>query len=151
MEEVLQIHGVAPASKPEGVIQLIYENVNGISNKLGNNEKVEKAKEIHDKLEVNIVTYNKHRLNMQDRRIVNGFNQLLKGGKATIQSVVVHNLHEEFGRVQEGGTSLMAFGAITEHLVYDQTGKDERGLGRWSVMTFKEENGLTCVVCGYNP
>jgi hypothetical protein len=46
---------VAPASKPEGVIRLFYKNVNGISNKLSNNDKVEKAKEIIDKLEVNIV------------------------------------------------------------------------------------------------
>jgi hypothetical protein len=48
LEEVLQVHGVAPASKGESVIRLIYENVNGISNKLSNNERVEKAKEIHD-------------------------------------------------------------------------------------------------------
>jgi hypothetical protein len=42
-EEVLWIHGVAPAGKLEGVIRLIYENFNGISNKLSNNNKVEKA------------------------------------------------------------------------------------------------------------
>jgi hypothetical protein len=119
-EEVVRIHGVAPASKPEGVIQLIYKTVSGISNKLSNNEKVEKAKEIHNELEVDIVAYNKHRLNMQDQQNVNGFNQLFKGGKATIQSVVAHNVHKDFGRMQEGGTSLMAFRTITEHLVYDQ-------------------------------
>jgi hypothetical protein len=33
-EEVLLIHRAAPATKPEGVIRLIYENANGISNKL---------------------------------------------------------------------------------------------------------------------
>jgi hypothetical protein len=65
-EEVLQIHGVAPASKAEGVIRLIYENVNGISNKLSKNDKVEKAKEIINDLEVDIVACNEHRLNMQD-------------------------------------------------------------------------------------
>ncbi len=50
LEEVLRIHGVAPVSKAEGVIRLIYENVNGISNKLSNNDKVEKAKEIIENL-----------------------------------------------------------------------------------------------------
>jgi hypothetical protein len=128
-EEVLQIHGVAPASKPEGVIRLIYENTNGISNKLCNNQKVEKAKEVHDKLEVDIAAYNKHRLNMQDQRNVNGFNQLFKGGKADIWSVVAHNVHKDLGCMQEGGTILMAFGNITEHLVHDQPGKDKTGLG----------------------
>jgi hypothetical protein len=66
-EEVLLIHGAAPATKLEGVIRLIYENANGISNKLCDNEKVEKAKELHDHLEVDIMAYNEHRLNMQDR------------------------------------------------------------------------------------
>ncbi len=61
-EEEFRIHGVAPASKLEGVIRLIYENVNGISNKLSNNEKVENAKKIHNELEVDIVAYNEHRL-----------------------------------------------------------------------------------------
>ncbi len=93
-EEVLQIHGVAPASKPEGVIRLIYENANGISNKLCNNQKVKKAKEVHDKLEVDIAAYNEHRLNMQDQRNINGFNQLFKGGEADIRSVVAHNVHK---------------------------------------------------------
>ncbi len=151
LEEVLLIHGAAPATKPEGVIRLTYENANGISNKLCNNEKVEKAKELHDDLEVDIVAYNEHRLNMQDRRNVNGFNQLFKGGEADIRSVVAHKVHKNLGRVQEGGTSLMAFGSIIEHIVNDQPGKDETGLGHWSVISFKGENCLTRVVCRYNP
>ncbi len=101
---------------------------------------MEKAKKVHDKLEIDIAAYNKHRLNMQDRWNVNGFNQLFKGGKADIQSVVAHNVQEDLGCVQEGGTSLMAFGNITEHLVHNQPGKDKTGLGHWLVMTFKGEN-----------
>ncbi len=147
LEEVLQIHGASPSKKPEGIIRLIYENANGISNKIFNNQKVEKAKEVHGRLEVDIAAYNKHRLNMRNRQNVNG----KKGGKADIQSVVVHNVHKDFGHVQEGGTSLMAFGNVTESLVHNQPGKDETGLGRWSVMTFKGKNCLTRVVCGYNP
>ncbi len=54
LDEVLKVHGVAPTSKVEGIICLIYENANGFSNRLSNNEKVEKAKKIHDKLNVDI-------------------------------------------------------------------------------------------------
>ena len=61
VDKVLQVHGTPPSSKGEEIVQLIYENVNGLSNKLSDNEKVEKAKEIHDKLKVDIVAYNKHR------------------------------------------------------------------------------------------
>jgi hypothetical protein len=76
---------------------------------------------------------------MQDQRNINGFNQLFKGSKATIQSAVAHNVHKDFGRVQEGGTSLMVFRTIMEHLDYDRPGKDEMGLGQWLVMTLKGE------------
>ena len=37
-----------------------YENVNGIINRLSGNEKVEKVKELHNKLEVDLAAYNKH-------------------------------------------------------------------------------------------
>jgi hypothetical protein len=150
-EEVLQVHGVAPSSKGKGVVNVIYENVNGLSNKLSNNKKVNKAKEIHDELEVDIVVYNKHRLNMRDRRNVNGFNQLFKGGEAALQSVVAHNIHKNIGRVQEGGTSLLLFGSLTEQLNNGQPGKEESGLGWWTVMMLWGDEVRMRVVCGYNP
>ncbi len=64
---------------------------------------------------------------------------------------MAHNIHKNIGRMQEGGTSLLLFGALTEQLAHDQSGKDKTGLGRWLVMTFKGEGGQTRVVCGYNP
>jgi hypothetical protein len=149
-DEVLQVHGTPPSSKGEGIVRLVYEN-NGLSNKLSDNEKVKKAKEIHDKLEVDIAAYNEHRLNMQHRGNVNGFNQIFKGGEAAIQSVVAHNIHKNISRAQEGGTSLLLFGTLTDQLDHEQTGKDQTGLGRWSVMMLKGDGVTTGVVCGYNP
>jgi hypothetical protein len=43
---------------------------------MSNNHKVEMAKEIIDKLEVDLVAYNEHKLNMRHRQNSNGFNQL---------------------------------------------------------------------------
>ncbi len=152
LDKVLRVNGVAPASKGEGIICLMYEDMNGISNTMSNNNKLEKAKEIHDELEVNIAAYNKHRLNLRHCFNENGFNQMFKGGEAAIQSVTTHNTHEIIGCVQEGGTSLLAFRTVTEYLDHHQLGKDKTGLGQWSVMTFKGDNGFqTRVVCGYNP
>jgi hypothetical protein len=133
------------------VIRLIYENVNSISNNLCNNDKVEKAKGIINDLEVDVVAYNEHHLNMQNKYNVNGFSQLFKGGEAAIHSVVTHNIHENFGKIQEGGMCLMAVGPLTEFIEQDQSKKDETGLGQWSVMTFKGDQGRTRVICGYNP
>jgi hypothetical protein len=57
-DKVLQIHGLFPTKKGEGIICLVYENVNGIISILSGNNKVEKAREIRDNLEVDIVAYN---------------------------------------------------------------------------------------------
>jgi hypothetical protein len=90
--------------------------MNGISNRLSDNAKLEKAKEIYDELEVDIVAYNEHRLNLCHHSNVNGFNQMFKGGEAAIQSIAAHNIHEYIGHIQEGGTSLLMFGPTTVYL-----------------------------------
>ena len=150
-DERLKIHGRLPPKKGDGTIRLIYENANGINNRLSNNDKVEKAKEIHDDLEVDVVAYNEHRLNMKHKSNVNGFNQLFRGGESSIQSVVAHNVHENISKVQEGGTCLMMFGPLTSSLDHSAEKKDPSGLGRWSVMTVQGEGFKTRIVCGYNP
>jgi hypothetical protein len=95
-EEVLQVHGVAPSKKGEGIVRLFYENANGICNKLCDDKKVEKAKEIHNEFEVDIATYDEHKLNMRNRQNTNGFHQLFKGGKAAVSSMVTqHYIHDK--------------------------------------------------------
>ena len=149
--EAFRVHGTPPTKKGEGIVRLIYENANGIVNRISNNEKVEKARRLHNDLEVDIAAYNEHRLNMRHKGNVNGFNQLFGGGEAMVKSVVAHNIHENVGRTQEGGTCVLAFGAITDKIEFGQITKDDSGLGRWSVMTFRRDNARTRVVCGYNP
>ncbi len=112
---------------------------------------MERARQIHNELEVDMVAYCEHQLNMQHRKNVNGFSQLFEGGKAAVQSVVAHNIHENVGRTQQGGTSLLLFGHLTEQLDHDETRKDISGLGRWMVMTLQGDGVRTRVVCGYNP
>ena len=63
-----------------------------------------------DKLEADVVCYNKHRVNIKHKENYNGFNQLFRGGEAYIRSVVAHDVHENVGRVQEGGTIMLLFG-----------------------------------------
>ncbi len=110
-DDVLKIHGTRPRQKPDGVVWLIYENANGIDGRFTNNKKVEKAKQIHNNLEVDIVAYNEHRLNMQYKLNKVGFSQLLWGGEAEVRSIVGHNVHQErHRRIQEGCTSLLMFG-----------------------------------------
>jgi hypothetical protein len=147
---VLQVHGYAPPTKVEGTVRLIYKNVIRLSNKMCNNKKLERMREIHDKLEVDIAAYREHQLNMRNKKNCNGFNQLFKGGEAAVQSVVAHNVHENFGKVQQGGTSLIMFEPLTHQLDFNESGKDDTGLGCWLVMTVQRDGIKTRIVCAYN-
>ena len=125
-DEVLQVHGVLPGRKEEGITRLIYENANGIPNRLNGNDKLDKAKDLLNELGANVVAYNEHHQNLQHKDNRNGWNQLFRGGEADIRSVAAHNVHEadRIGRIQEGGTGLLLFGPITEYLDVPASEKD---------------------------
>ncbi len=141
--EVLQVHGLAPPRKAKEMLCLIYKNMNGLSNRMCNSKKLEKARAIHNELKVNIAAYCKHQLNMKHHSNYNGFNQLSKGGEAAIQSIVAHNIHKNVGRMQQGSTSIIMFGPITEQIDHERSGKDNTGLGRWTVMTLQGDGVRT--------
>ena len=126
LEEVLQVHGVLPGCKEDGITRLIYENANGIPNRLNRNDKLDKAKDLINELGANVVAYNKHRQNLQHKDNRNGWNQLFRGGDADIRSVRAHNVHkaDRIGQVQEGGTGMLLFGPITEYLDVPASEKD---------------------------
>ena len=63
-DKLLEVHGVAPRKKAEGVSRLIYENVDELNNRISNNDKLEKAKEIIDDLEADLVVYSEHKTRM---------------------------------------------------------------------------------------
>ena len=65
--------------------------------------------------------------------------------------VVAHNIHENVGKIQEGGTSLLAFGHLIQYV--DLTaGKDVTGFERWVLLTLRGERGfVTRIMCSYNP
>jgi hypothetical protein len=106
---------------------------------------------MHNKLEAGIAAYCEHQLNMRHKKNCNRFNQLFKGGEAEVRSIVAYNMHENTGRVQQGGTSLLLFGHLTKQLDQNKSGKDKMGLGRWSVMTLQGIGVRTRIICGYNP
>jgi hypothetical protein len=55
------VHGVFPGRKEEGITRLLYENANRIYNRLGGNEKLDKAKDLMNELEANVLANNEHR------------------------------------------------------------------------------------------
>jgi hypothetical protein len=148
------VHGVLSGRKEEGITRRLYENANGIHNRLRGNEKLDKAKDLINELGADLVAYNEHRQNLWHKDNRNDWNQLFRWGEADVRSVVAHNVHkaDRIGRVQEGGTGLRMFGPFTEYLDMPGSEKDILGIGQWTVMLLKGGTSVqTRIICGYNP
>ena len=79
-DEILEVHGVAPGRNSEGLTRAIYENSDGLNNRIGRNRKLEKAKEIIYDLEEDAVMINEHRMNCSHKDNRNGLIQMFNGG-----------------------------------------------------------------------
>ena len=62
-DKLLIVHGMAPGPKPEGVMRMVYENLDELNMMISGNEKLEKEKEIIEKLEADIVGFAMHKIN----------------------------------------------------------------------------------------
>ena len=142
-EELLRVLGTAPGVKADGIVRLVYENVNGLPARLGNNGKLDKIKTLLDDLNADIFALNEHRNNINHRQYRhNGINQLFYGGEAMVRGIWGYNKHENMeGFLQkqtlEGGTALVAYGELAGYMDPSKAGTDSIGLGRWTYMEFK--------------
>lgn len=151
-KSLVETHGVKVGTKQEGVCRLMYENMNGLPPHILNNKRLEKAKKLIDELQPDIVAYNELRINWKHRQVVHGLGKMFQGGGTEVRAVTGHNVHENIAKVQEGGTALLAYGWILDHLDSGEVQRDELNLGRWVVMTFRGAGDLkTRILCGYNP
>jgi hypothetical protein len=61
-EGLLQVHGLAPNTKQQGIFNIMGENCNGLNNRIGSNGKIAKALDIKEDLDVNCLMYCEHRI-----------------------------------------------------------------------------------------
>ncbi len=129
----------------------MYKNANGLNNRISGNNKIAKALNIKEELDIDCLMYCKHRLNLRHKDNKNNFKQMFQKEIACI-AVAAHNIHESkhAGRVQEGGTSAISFGDAMGYI--RKVSKDEEGLGRWSWIQFGGfDNHKTRLITAYNP
>jgi hypothetical protein len=152
-EYLLEVHGLPPGRKGKGVTRLIYENLNGLQpTMLKQNEKLEKAQQVIDDLQADIVCYNEHCQNLWHKANRNEFRQMFNGGETELRAIMSHNRNEEAGKFQEGGTAMMVYGDLIQQFDPKASGRDDLGLGRWTYMLFCGTNNMvTQVICGYSP
>jgi hypothetical protein len=134
LDYLLEVHGVPPGWKGEGITRLIFENLNGLqSTLLIKNEKLEKARRVIDELQADIVCYNEHRQNLWHRLNRNGFRQMFNGEETELRAIVSNNVHKEVGKFQEGGTAMMTYGDLIQQFDPEGSGHNNLGLGGWTV------------------
>jgi hypothetical protein len=93
-EYLLEVHGLPPGRKGDGVTRLIYENLNGLQSTMSSkNGKLEKALALRviDDLQADIVCYNKHRQNLWHKSNRNGFRQMFNSGEKEFWAIASHN------------------------------------------------------------
>jgi exonuclease III len=156
--ELLEVLGIAPGQKADGVTRLVYENLNGLMARLTGNDKLEKLKLILDDLEADVFGFNEHRVNKKHRdNKKHSLVQLFDGGESLVKGIWAHNKHEQIDkyiskRTQEGGTGMLSFGETASFTNRDNCGEDATGLARWTYFEIKgEEEHSTMVLVGYCP
>ena len=149
----MKVHGRAPQSKREGVVRLLYENINGLNNRMSGNTKLDRGREMLDELEVDIAAFNEIKINFNHKKNINGLAQLFNGGESEVKVIHGCNVHEgAISRVQEGGTGVLTFGQLAEQFDHMNSRQDVTGLRRFSFSRYIGENDIsTWVVCGYQP
>jgi hypothetical protein len=92
-EGLMQVHGSAPNSKQDGVFQIMCKNTNGLNNRISSNNKMAKALDIKDELDIDCLMYCKHKLNLRHKDNKNDFKQMFQREIACM-AVAAHNIHE---------------------------------------------------------
>ena len=121
----------------------MYKNVDGLQNRIGGNEKLQKFKDLVDELEVGLVAINEHKMRLGYKLNRNGLSQMFNGGETEIRSVTGGNTREKGGsKVQQGGTGMLLCGGLIDQYDFEASGKDATGLGRWVHMVLRGEDGI---------
>ena len=116
-EGLLQTHGSAPNSKQARIFRVLCENANGFNHRISGNQKVAKALDIKDDLDVDCLLYCEHCLNLRHKSNVNDFKQMFQR-EIACTAIALHNVHkwQQAGQVQEGGTGAICFRDATGYI-----------------------------------
>jgi hypothetical protein len=107
----------------------MYENLNSLQSALSKNEKLDKARQVINSLQADVVCYNEHHQNLKHKTNRNGFCQMFNGGETELRAIAAHNVNKDTGKFQEGGTAMLVFGDLIEQFDPEGLGQDNLGLG----------------------
>ncbi len=78
------------------------------------NGKLEKARQVINNLQADIVCYNEHCQNLRHKANRNRFQQMFNGRETELRAIVSHNRNKDVGKFQEGGTAMMVYSDLIQ-------------------------------------
>ena len=145
----MKLHGDPLGTKPDGVVRFVFENWDGCAPWKRRNDKILQARRFVRRVSADAYLGAETRANWKALPYDSLLPQLFQS-QTELKAVAGHNIHEENGRAQEGGTCLMIFDFLTT--VTSELGTDPTGLGRWCWAKFVGKNDhVTRLVSAYQP
>ena len=143
-------YGWMDDKKPDGVIRLLWENVNSLKVITDPNlARVRCIDEMRKRLQADVLAMCETNCAWGNAPVDRQFNMLFGQGEERT-SKAAYNRNDKFPpKSQYGGTALMAFGRLTGF--FGGSGQDETNLGRWTWMLFKGEGKNVRVISAYCP
>jgi hypothetical protein len=92
-EGLLQVHGMAPNTKQQGIFRIMGKNCNGFNNQIGGNKKITKALDIKEDLDINCFMYCEHCINFRHKDNKNDLKQMFQR-KLACTAFLAHNVHK---------------------------------------------------------
>jgi hypothetical protein len=97
---------------------------------------LDKARQIINDLQADVVCYDKHCQNLKHKINRNGFHQMINGGETDLKTIAAHNANQDTGKFQERGTAMLVTGDLIEHFGPEGLGQNNPGLELWTFMKF---------------
>ncbi len=145
------MHVTAPNAKQPGIFRIMGENCNSFNNRIRENEKIAKALDIKEELDINCLIYCEHGLNFRHKDNKNNLKQMFQQELACT-AISAQNVHEakHAGRVQESRTYTVCYRNCTGYI--KKIGHNNKGLGRWSwILLGGSDRHNTRIIAAYNP
>ena len=133
--------------KSSGSVRLVYENSNGFTPWVPNNDKLTLAKTFLRNVSADCYVSVETRSQWDMLHPSHQLRSIFQSDRP-LRTVTAHNKSEAVTRAQEGGTALIMF----DRMANLATSSNSDPLGRWCWTTFKgKNNSVTRLMVAYNP
>ena len=146
-----QQHQTAPShtilKKANGSVRLVYENSNGLTPWIPNNDKLVLAKAFLKNVSADCYISVETRAQWDMLHPAHQLKSIFQSDKP-VKIITAHNKNETITRAQEGGTALIMF----DRMATLAMNSNSDSLGRWCWTTFEgKNNSTTRLMVAYNP